>query len=260
MSQPTPSAGAEPPARAPSTSTSGTSTRPIPAGRTRRDRLRAGLALGTLTLAVGAGLLWWHQSRGSAAPATMEPAPATTSILLPPENDIAPAATAASAPGMAASEPVAPQPNDEIAPLRTSVDQLAARVAALEETDRQRVEQIATLRAELGRIVATRHAEREKAAQPDVQASAVDTSRPRRAGRPATASAPADAATVLAVDLWGGQPSVVVAKQGPAGTELRFLGQGESQGRVTLKHADVGNQRATFATPSGEFTMSAGER
>jgi hypothetical protein len=51
-----------------------------------------------------------------------------------------------------------------------------------------------------------------------------------------------------------------VGKESVDGPDVRFISQGETQGRITLKRADVASQRATFATPTGEFTMSAGER
>jgi hypothetical protein len=65
---------------------------------------------------------------------------------------------------------------------------------------------------------------------------------------------------VLAVDMWGGVPSVAVARTGATGTELRFLNEGESQGNVTLKSADMAAQKATFNTPAGDLTLASQER
>ena len=88
---------------------------------------------------------------------------------------------------------------------------------------------------------------------------------PRRSTSANTPASPAAArgsadGSVLAVDLWGGKPSVALARTGTGGTELRFFNEGESQGRVTLKRADVGSQKATFATPTDEFTLAPKER
>lgn len=78
----------------------------------------------------------------------------------------------------------------------------------------------------------------------------------RRATGAGTASTASSAeGAVLAVDLWGGKPSVALARSGEGGTELRFFNEGETQGRVTVKRADVATQKATFATPAGEFTL-----
>jgi hypothetical protein len=74
----------------------------------------------------------------------------------------------------------------------------------------------------------------------------------------ASAAEASAAGAVLAVDLWGGRQSVALGRTVPGseGTELRFFGEGETQGRVTVKRADLGSQTATFATPAGEFTLA----
>jgi hypothetical protein len=41
---------------------------------------------------------------------------------------------------------------------------------------------------------------------------------------------------------------------------VRFLNEGETQGSVTLKRADVGTQRATFSTPGGDLTLAPKEQ
>jgi len=218
------------------------------------------MALLALTLA---GMLWWKRSHVSSPTTTLEPVAATTSILVPAEPDTAASSVAAKAPDTQASAPAVLEPKEEgPAPQHSAIEQLTSRVAALEDTDRTQTEQITALRAAIDQVTAARQIESDKAverARPAVQANATPARRSGRATSAASSSAQATAA-VLAVDLWGGQPSVVVGKEGAGSTEVRFISQGETQGRVTLKRADVANQRATFTTPTGEFTMSAGER
>lgn len=258
MTQSVPTASAEPPVsptegRRPSAPSSPTQA------QTHRGALPAFVALTAVALAIGGSVLWYRQP---SVRVSLEPAPATASILIPAEDGPASAPALAGAAAPAASVPAVPGPaDDRLATLHASIEQLTARVVALEDADRAHAEQVATLRADIERLTAERHAEREKAAERTRQTMTTTATRSRRTSRAASAtSTPSDTASVLAVDLWGGQPSVVVAKEGTNGTEVRFINQGETQGRVTLKRADVGSQRATFTTPSGELTMSAGER
>lgn len=69
----------------------------------------------------------------------------------------------------------------------------------------------------------------------------------------------ADAAQLLSIDLWGGKPSVAVGRNRGDGTEVTFLNEGEKQGRVTVKRADVGSQRAVLSTDSGDVVLSRNE-
>lgn len=185
-----------------------------------------------------------------------------------------------------AAQPTADTP----ATLRTALNALTGRADTLEAVDRENtalVQDHATKLAELRKEVellkgntqlATKGAApRAASAKPasagpdidmsDATAEPAQAQRPappaRRtaAARPARPSATASAdASVLAVDLWGGKPSVAVGRPGAAGTELRFLNEGESQGRVTLKRADIASQNATFVTPEGERTYAPRER
>jgi hypothetical protein len=223
-----------------------------------RGRKRAPVLLGIVTVAVAsaAGITWWQRSHLPSRTNTLEPVPAATSILIPDEEGATPLQSAPSAPAPQASAPGVQDPKEDgAAPLRASLEQLTSRVSALEDSDRTQAEQIAALRISLEQAAA-RQAERPPHA---VQANAAPARSPRRSPG-AAPSQKKPTASVLAVDLWGGQPSVVVAKEGADGAELRFIGQGETQGRVTLKRADVANQRATFATSDGEFTMGVGDR
>jgi hypothetical protein len=223
-----------------------------------RARKRAPVLLGIVTVAVAsaAGITWWQRSHLPSRINTLEPVPAATSILIPDEEGATPLQSAPSAPAPQASAPGVPDAKEDgAAPLRASLEQLTSRVSALEDSGRTQAEQIAALRSSLDQAAA-RQAERPPHA---VQANAAPARSPRRSPS-AAPSQKQPTASVLAVDLWGGQPSVVVAKDGADGAELRFISQGETQGRVTLKRADVANQRATFATSDGEFTMGVGDR
>ena len=181
-------------------------------------------------------------------------------------------------------------PADTPATLRTALNALTGRADTLEAVDRENtalVQDHATKLAELRKeiellkgntqLVAKGAAPRAASAKPasagpdidmsDATAEPAQAQRPtppaRRtaAARPARPSPTSSAdASVLAVDLWGGKPSVAVGRPGAEGTELRFLNEGESQGRVTLKRADIASQNATFVTPEGERTYAPRER
>lgn len=81
---------------------------------------------------------------------------------------------------------------------------------------------------------------------------------PTRAA-PAPSRADTDSAQLLSIDLWGGKPSVVVGRKRGDGAEVTFLNEGEKQGRVTVKRADVDSQRAILATNRGEVVLSREE-
>jgi hypothetical protein len=230
---------------------------PLAAPVRSRKRAPALLAVATIAVASAAGITWWQRTHQPSRINTLEPVPAATSILIPDEEGATPPQSAPSAPARQARAPGVPDAKeDEATPLRATLEQLTARVLALEDSNRAQAEQMAALRSSLDQAAARRPAERPPHA---VQANAA----PARTRHPSPGAAQAQkppTASVLAVDLWGGQPSVVVSKDGADGAELRFISQGETQGRVTLKRADVATQRATFATSAGEFTLEAGDR
>lgn len=220
-----------------------------PGTRARRSRaVPAVLTLTAIALIAGAGVVWWQRTHSAPTSSPLEPAPATASILVPAEelSASAPSAGPVAIPAEAPADPA----SDALNALRTAIDELKSRIDALETSDGTRGEQLATLRADLDKVTAAQRAMPEAAPA-------------RRVRRAMTSNVPPPQrpdASILAVDLWGGTPSVVVGKAGAGGTEVRFLNQGETQGRVTLQRADVGGQRATFSTPTGEFTLGTGER
>jgi hypothetical protein len=196
------------------------------------------------------------------APTTAASAPAADASEVPASGVLAKAAVAGAQGASIAAQAV----TDTFASLRVALDQLTGRVATLEAHDRGHDEQIAALRSDVDALKADRVAAAASAATAASEASVrASAGRVRRhvmaAARPA-ASAPAAEASaagaVLAVDLWGGRPSVALGRTVPGseGTELRFFGEGETQGRVTVKRADLSSQTATFATPAGEFTLA----
>lgn len=82
---------------------------------------------------------------------------------------------------------------------------------------------------------------------------------PKAARAPAPKASDEDAAQLLSVDLWAGKPSIVVARGPGRDAEIAFLNEGEKQGRVTVKRADIGSQRAVIATDKGDVVLSKGE-
>jgi hypothetical protein len=206
-------------------------------------------------------------NQANGAPTTAASAPAADASDVPASGVLAKAAVAGAQGASIAAQAV----TDTFASLRVALDQLTGRVATLEAHDRGHDEQIAALRSDVDALKADRVAAAASAATAASGASArASAGRVRRhvmaAARPAPSavSAAASAAeasaagAVLAVDLWGGRPSVALGRTVPGseGTELRFFGEGETQGRVTVKRADLSSQTATFATPAGEFTLA----
>ena len=255
------------------------------------------IAAAVVLIALAANLAF---KKSHSEPSPLEPSPATRSVLVPAESEpvklpvaaARPAASAASA-GYALANAAVAAANaastaitaavDTFASLRLSIDQLTGRVGAVEARERARDEQLASLRMDVDALKTAPVAARAASASPnavaatDAEAERAEvapaprvvahrrTASPRRSTAANTPAPPAAArgsadGSVLAVDLWGGKPSVALARTGTGGTELRFFNEGESQGRVTLKRADVGSQKATFVTPTGEFTLAPKEQ
>jgi hypothetical protein len=211
-----------------------------------------------------------NQANGTnGAPSPAASAPAVEVSDVPASGVLAKAAVAGAQGASIAAQAV----TDTFASLRVALDQLTGRVATLEAHDRGHDEQIAALRSDVDALKADRVA---AAASASAATAASGASARASAGRvrrhvmaaarpaPSVASGSASAAeasaagAVLAVDLWGGRPSVALGRTVPGseGTELRFFGEGETQGRVTVKRADLSSQTATFAMPAGEFTLA----
>ena len=269
-------------------------TSELPEARTRKSRLP--LVAATLSVGLLATAAWLAMNRHPAGVSPLEPTAATSSVLVPAEREpvqtkvaaIKPVALAGDAlagaavalnngASTAASATLAAM-SDTFTTLRVALDQLTGRVGGLEAHVRLHDEQIAALRLDVDNLknvpLAARAAGASASAVAAVGGAGVRPVLPRKvapvrrgvAANAAPAPSPLAAGrisaegSVLAVDLWGGKPSVALARAGSSGTELRFFNEGESQGRVTLKRADIGSQKATFATPSGEFTLAPKEQ
>ena len=271
------------------------STPDISDARPRRSKLPlVAIAAAVVLIGFAANLAF---KKSHSEPSPLEPSPATRSVLVPAESEpvklpVAAAKPAASAGNALASAAVAAANGastaitaavDTFASLRLSIDQLTGRVGAVEARERARDEQLASLRMDVDALKTAPLTARAASASPTsvvatdaepVRAEVAPaprvvahrrTASPRRstAANPPVPSAAARGSadgSVVAVDLWGGKPSVALARTGTGGTELRFFNEGESQGRVTLKRADVGSQKATFVTPTGEFTLAPKEQ
>ena len=240
------------------------------------------------------------QAASSPSPSPLEPTPATTSVLVPAEREPVPVPGPVSASSSPAKAAVATADSasaavnavvDTLATLRVGLNQLTGRVDTLEAHEHTHDDQMTALRSDVDRLkadwLAAAASAPTAAASSAAAVSTGDSARTAHAGSSArpprsapgqvahrrvavtdrratdagTASTPSSAeGAVLAVDLWGGKPSVALARSGEGGTELRFFNEGETQGRVTVKRADVATQKATFATPAGEFTLAPKEQ
>jgi hypothetical protein len=76
---------------------------------------------------------------------------------------------------------------------------------------------------------------------------------------PPAAEARSRAGQLLAVDVWGGVPSVVVGTGDPADRRTRVLRPGDSHNGVSLLHADPLSGQATFSAAGTTFTMNVKE-
>lgn len=174
------------------------------------------------------------------------------SSLIPQVTPAAETATAETPVSVAA---VAPTPGTGSDPARNQpqAEQADNNKAILEALQRNAdamagLEQgVADLKAQVAKMT--------QAPRRTAQASAATTARPATA-RP---TADTDSAQLLSIDLWGGKPSVVVGRTRGDGTEVTFLNEGEKQGRVTVKRADVGSQRAVLGTERGDVVLGREE-
>jgi hypothetical protein len=215
------------------------------------------------------------QPRNAAAEPTL---PAPTEVAAPnsvtttqpdsPTGSVVSAAVAATS----AVQGVVQQPLGNLAAtLSAGFTSLTGRVDRLETVTAKPDEQIAALRTDVDTLrqgAPRTAASSPLSAAPGRTGELVITPRPRAATvHPtqapipvATVARPAAEAQLLAVDLWGGKPSVVVSRTTGTGSDVRFLGEGERQGSVTVRAADVAAQSATFDTAGGAVTITRQER
>jgi hypothetical protein len=74
------------------------------------------------------------------------------------------------------------------------------------------------------------------------------------------AAAPALSGQLIAVDMWNGEPSVVVASGIPGDRRMRVLRPGDVVNGMALKSADPVSRTATFVAPgSPGLTLSVSQ-
>ncbi len=187
-----------------------------------------------------------------AEPAAVQVAAAATTDAAASAAAVA-SGTAASAPATAAGLTAAPTPS-----LAALADAQASQVginANLTSGLAQLQHDLADLKTRVDGL-ATDHAA--KAAATSATTARVARARPKPVAAPA--SAPVPTGTVLAVDLWDGQPSVVVGTGVPADKRVLFLREGDSKNGVTVKAANPAAQSALFDVNGREALLRADGR
>ena len=135
----------------------------------------------------------------------------------------------------------------KIKDLVSTVEQVVQGQKAQEERDAKMQADLDSLKQEIARLQARRTPAHQAAHAPV---------RPQAPQQPTPVATAEDSAQLLSVDVWDGKPSVVVGRGRGRDTDVRFLNEGDTQGRVTVKKADVGSQRAILSTGKGEIVMS----
>ncbi len=223
------------------------------------------LIFGAVLIAFAAAVTWY---RARAPQPVMEPTVASSSVLVPAEKEEPGTVAGAAVNAVASAASTIDAVKDTFTSLRSALDQVTGRVDAIEGVDRAQDEQIATLRTDVDRLATSVTAVEAAASSAALKQTPIQAVAPAKPREPAERASPRPArpkqvvdASVLAVDLWDGKPSVGVTRPAAAGAlaEIRFLSVGESQGRVNLKHADVASQRATFSLPDGDVTLGSTE-
>lgn len=227
-----------------------------------RRASRTGLWLICAVIFIGIAVaLYWHKVRRPAEPGL--PNPGHSGQVVPVPSEMAPKSQGLADPAdvvaenaSAASSAIASLPAmakatlgevaEKLESLTTSVGELVHGQSDLENRLTTAESEIAQLKEQLAKV-----AEPRKPVAPQ--------RRPAPAHRPQVA-APAqvsdEAAELLSVDVWDGKPSVVVGRSRSGTRDVRFLNEGDTQGRVTVKRADVDSQRALLTTDKGEFVIS----
>jgi hypothetical protein len=142
-------------------------------------------------------------------------------------------------PAPATAAAVAPAQSSAPAPAPTATEPLTERPA----TSAPRV----LVKAQPARAATSRPAVNQKAA----------TSKAAPAEKPA---APALSGQLIAVDMWNGEPSVVVASGIPGDRRMRVLRPGDVVNGMALKSADPVSRTATFVAPgSPGLTLSVSQ-
>lgn len=192
-----------------------------------------------------------------AGPALPQVAAADQSLLTPAPAPLAgPASAAAPEPAPAATAPADSTISGNAASGTPALD-VEQRLQTIETM-------LAGIQAQLGRVESARVS----AATAPAPAPRPSTPRPHRNAAasgnapakptPAVAAEPSPprmAGQLLAVDVWGGAPSVVVGTGDPGDRRIRVLRPGDTHNGVSLLRADPATGQATFAAGTATFTM-----
>ncbi|KZK27593.1 hypothetical protein A4F85_06975 [Delftia sp. GW456-R20] len=106
------------------------------------------------------------------------------------------------------------------------------------------------------RVLVKAHPARAATSRPAVQQKSTSS----KAAPAEKASAPALSGQLIAVDMWNGEPSVVVASGIPGDRRMRVLRPGDVVNGMALKSADPVSRTATFVAPgSPGLTLSVSQ-
>lgn len=186
------------------------------------------------------------------------------SLLTQPTAPSVLGASPALAPAAEAAPVTAPEPAPVVAATADPViaDKAASGTPAVEVEQRlQSIEtMLADIQAQLGRVESARAAAlsaRPAAPRPQRATAASVSAKPKAV--PAVVAEPPlpkMAGQLLAVDVWGGAPSVVVGTGDPGDRRIRVLRPGDTHNGVSLLRADPTTGQATFGVGTATFTMA----
>jgi hypothetical protein len=144
-----------------------------------------------------------------------------------------------------------------ITTIESSVSTLATDVKSIDERERQLSERLARLEARTKIIAAgqaPRRAPRRVASGTPLPVSPGRATSEATGPRTAIEAASPSSLKLISIDMWGGTPSVVIQD----GRDVRFVAEGEQlPSGLKLERADVADQRAVFAGPSGEHFVAS---
>lgn len=225
------------------------------------------LWLAVTFLVIGALILVIRNRAPTTTPGLPDPAPASEVVPVPAKpQKVTPTLAQEPAqpvpPAVVGAPDQAPTPGGQIAPAvgaPAEAERTPSLTAAVADEIRSgQREQLDRLDV-LSRDIAELKTQLSELAKTQRRPSTANKVPPKAARAPAPKASDEDAAQLLSVDLWAGKPSIVVARGPGRDAEIAFLNEGEKQGRVTVKRADVGSQRAVIATDKGDVVLSKGE-
>jgi hypothetical protein len=244
-----------------------------------KGRSLVGMAVLALSLTgVATGFLWWKQSRyvsptlvgktdQTSLPDVLDSVqadhkapdsvpPLTTTEAAPVPAVVAPTDTPPVTQERTATAAFNPlqldegqlKPVDLVAPVTPAVSVQPPVDNAMPPAAQSQEQRIALLEQQVAQLMASANTRR---STPRPVAAAASTERAGQVRRNTTAkttqrTTSGPEVALLAVDMWGGKPSVVVGTTDPSNQQVRVLKPGDSLNGVTLKQVDVSGQKATF--------------